>query len=109
MKSPVYNKLIDKPKPYTSFDEILADLLLIAADCLYFNNHNEHYCTIGRLFFETVKDVFEKQNLWNDIYNDLLEIDIITKVCMKVERNSFDDLKIDELSDETKEKLINLL
>lgn len=48
MKAPVYNVLTKKPMPYTLFDEILADLLLMAADCLYYNNRNELYSSIGR-------------------------------------------------------------
>lgn len=43
------------------------------------------------------------------MYNDILEIDVITRICMKIEKTPFDDLKIDELSDETVKHLIKLL
>lgn len=58
VRSGIYSQLRRKPFPYEFFDEILADLLLIAADCCYFNNHNEHYCSLGRRLFEAIKDVF---------------------------------------------------
>ncbi|CAL6096078.1 Conserved_hypothetical protein [Hexamita inflata] len=95
------NEIQRKPAPYKTLGDVIADVLLIACDCCYYNSQNQQHYNYGKQFYQDCKEYLQKNKLFPTWANGILDQDFLMKLNMHTEKNEFDTVNLDELSEKT--------